>query len=310
MSDKPRESDDDPNIFIGCYQSLEKFPKEWFRQFHTVVVDEAHSAKSSTIKSILKRTFGYAKMRYGVSGTFPPEDSCEILLIQSLLGPEINKISASDLIKSGNITPVEIFCMILNHNEPELMKKLKSAKSIDNGNVIYNYEKKFFQESEKRVKFIEKLVKNKCKDNTMILFHTIEHGKKIYEKLKENQDIDVYFIDGEVNNKERNIIIEQMNKTDRIKILVSSYGTTGTGLSINSIFNIIFADSFKSESLVIQAIGRSLRKFIGKHKATIYDLVDIFDPTEIFNIMYKQFLEREELYRKNNYPFKIIKINL
>ena len=144
----------------------------------------------------------------------------------------------------------------------------------------------------------------------MILFHTIEHGKKIYEKLKENQDIDVYFIDGEVNNKERNIIIEQMNKTDRIKILVSSYGTTGTGLSINSIFNIIFADSFKSESLVIQAIGRSLRKFIGKHKATIYDLVDIFDPTEIFNIMYKQFLEREELYRKNNYPYKIIKINL
>jgi len=43
MSDKPRKYRDDekkPNIFIGTYQSLEKWPREWFRQFDVVATDE------------------------------------------------------------------------------------------------------------------------------------------------------------------------------------------------------------------------------------------------------------------------------
>ena len=101
-----------------------------------------------------------------------------------------------------------------------------------------------------------------------------------------------------------------MNKTDRIKILVSSYGTTATGLSINSIFNVIFADSFKSESLIIQAIGRALRLFKGKDKATIYDIVDVLDANDMTNTLYRQFTERERFYKKRKYPYKILKFNL
>lgn len=43
MSDKPRKYRDEekkPNIFIGTYQSLEKWPREWFRQFDVVATDE------------------------------------------------------------------------------------------------------------------------------------------------------------------------------------------------------------------------------------------------------------------------------
>ena len=42
MSDRPRKfsGTDNPNIYIGTYQSLEKWSKEFFKQFHTVVVDE------------------------------------------------------------------------------------------------------------------------------------------------------------------------------------------------------------------------------------------------------------------------------
>ena len=59
MSDKPRKyfGPEQPNIYIGCYQSLEKFPKEFFQQFHTVACDEAHLAKAATLTTILKRTF-------------------------------------------------------------------------------------------------------------------------------------------------------------------------------------------------------------------------------------------------------------
>lgn len=312
MSDKPRKHGNSKhaNLFIGTYQSLEKWPKDFFKQFDAVVVDESHKAKGTTIKKILERTFGHAHIRFGVSGTFPDDDTAEILNIQSVLGPKVTQIEASQLVEDGTITPMQVNAIILNHNLPHIHKRLKSAKTLNNGSEIYNVEKKYFQESEYRMNFLDKLIKTKCKDNTMVLFHNVDYGRRIYERLKENPDIDVYYIDGEVNNKEREEIIAEMNRTDRVKVLVSSYGTTATGLSINSIFNVVFADSFKSESLVIQAIGRALRKFNGKDLAMIYDLVDIFDPNDMSNSIYKHFLEREKFYKKRKYPYKVFKVNI
>ncbi len=42
MSERPRKysGTEDANVYIGTYQSLEKWPKEFFQQFHTVVTDE------------------------------------------------------------------------------------------------------------------------------------------------------------------------------------------------------------------------------------------------------------------------------
>lgn len=42
MSERPRKysGTEDANVYIGTYQSLEKWPKEFFQQFHTVITDE------------------------------------------------------------------------------------------------------------------------------------------------------------------------------------------------------------------------------------------------------------------------------
>ena len=79
MSDKPRKVRDgeNPNIYIGTYQSLEKYPDDFFKQFTVVATDEAHKCKSQTLKTILTRTFGFAQYRIGMSGTYPKNDSCE-----------------------------------------------------------------------------------------------------------------------------------------------------------------------------------------------------------------------------------------
>jgi superfamily II DNA or RNA helicase len=81
-------------------------------------------------------------------------------------------------------------------------------------------------------------------------------------------------------------------------------------VSINAIFNVIFADSFKSEQIIIQSIGRGLRLHTDKEKVNIFDLVDIFDPNDLNNILYKHYLERKGFYIKRKYPCKEIKINL
>ena len=313
MSDKPRKYNgpSQPNIYIGCYQSLEKWPKEFFHQFHTVACDEAHGAKATTLTTILKRTFGHAYNRFGVSGTFPTDESLEILTIQSVLGPNVTKIEAKTLVESGTITPMNIKAVVLNHATGELNDRLNYIKKMGAGADAFRYEKEFIQNSDKRLDFIKKIVE-KCDSNTLLLFHTIEYGTKIFEKLKVDlPDKDFYYIDGEVNNKQREFIKKEMEKTDgKVKVLVASYGTLSTGVSINAIFNVIFADSFKSEQIIIQSIGRALRKHDQKKVATIFDIVDVFDPKELNNILYKHFLEREKFYKKRQYPYKIIKMNL
>ena len=70
------------------------------------------------------------------------------------------------------------------------------------------------------------------------------------------------------------------------------------------------ADSYKSEQIVVQAIGRVLRLFDGKKQAIIFDLVDVFDSKEHNNILYKHYQERQKFYKKRDYPLTETKINL
>ena len=313
MSDKPRKytGPSQPNIYIGCYQSLEKWPKEFFHQFHTVACDEAHGAKATTLTTILKRTFGHAYNRFGVSGTFPSDDTLEILTIQSVLGPKVTQIEASALVKSGTITPMEIRAVVLNHATGEMNDRLSYIRKMGAGAEAFRYEKEYVQKSEKRLDFIKKLV-SKFDQNALILFHTIEYGNRIFEKLKsEMLDKEFYYIDGGVSGKNRDQIKIEMEKVgERPKILIASYGTVGTGYSIKNLHSLILADSYKSEQIVIQAIGRVLRLFTGKKEAVIFDIVDVFDTKDLNNILYKHYLERKKFYEKRKYPYKEFKINI
>jgi superfamily II DNA or RNA helicase len=313
MSDKPRKysGTENPNIYIGTYQSLEKWPKNFFQQFHTVACDEAHGAKAKTITTILQKTFGTAYSRFGVSGTFPPDDSCEILTIQSVLGPKITEVSANELKEKGIITPMNIKVVLMNHKDLDYAEKLEIIKRGGMGKEALDLEKSFIHESDRRLNFIKKIIE-KCDKNTLVLFHSIEYGQKIFNKLKiEILDKDFFYIDGEVRNKEREEIKKFMEETSsNTKILIASYGTLSTGVSINAIFNVIFADSFKSEQIIIQSIGRALRLHEDKKTALIFDLVDVFTLEEPKNILFRHFKEREKFYTKRNYPYTITKVNL
>lgn len=227
MSEKPRKHSgtDDANIYIGTYQSLEKWPKKFFQQFHTVVTDEAHGAKANTVTTILKRTFGYAHSRFGVSGTFPEEDSCEILTIQSVLGPKITEVTANELKEKGIITPMEIKAVVMNHGDSDFLGRIKDIRKAGLGKEALNIEKDYIHISEKRLEFLKKIV-DKCDTNTLLLFHTIEYGKTILKKLSEElTDKEFYYIDGEIPGKKREIIKKQMEITKKkVEYTILNFG--------------------------------------------------------------------------------------
>lgn len=215
MSDRPRKfsGTENPNVYIGTYQSLEKWPKKFFEQFHTIATDEAHGAKAKTISSILESTFKHAYCRFGVSGTFPTDDTCEILNIQAVLGPKITEVSADELKKKGIITPMDIKAVIMNHNDLEFHERLKLIRKSGDGKAAFDLEKAYAHQSEKRLVFIRKIVE-KCDNNTLLLFHTIENGQRIYQKLKDElPDKEFYYIDGEISGRKREEIKRLMEVT-------------------------------------------------------------------------------------------------
>lgn len=318
MGDRPRKhkGDSDPNLYIGTYQSLVNWPKEFFEQFYCVACDEAHTAKSVSVTTIIERTKGHCYMRYGMSGTLPKLESAEHLMITSLFGPKIVNVRADFLIERKIVADLKIRAFILNHNDPEFNEKLSKIRKAGMGDKALILEKKKIHDSDKRLNFLVKCLGN-VKQNTLVLFHITDYGKKILEKVKEKfPDRTIHYIDGDVKGKDRNAIKKVMNDPNIInQILIASYGTLSTGVSINAIFNIMFLESFKSEIIVRQSIGRGLRLHIDKVKLNIYDFVDVFvderDTKHGYpSIQRGQYKARKAIYDEQKFPNDSINLNL
>lgn len=184
-----------------------------------------------------------------------------------------------------------------------LMKKKK-------GSDAFNLEKNFIIENEKRFNFISDLIRKTTK-NTLVLFHRIIYGKKLFEFLRANlPNKRVYYIDGSIDKDIRKEITDRMDKFDDV-ILVASFATLSTGVSVNHIYNVIFTESFKSPFVIIQSIGRSLRlkdkENKEKNKATIIDIVDDFRYGKYVNYLYRHGVERMRMYKEQQYPVIIRK---
>ena len=303
------KSNPNANIYIGTYQSLCKECQDFFDQFGVILVDEVHtSTNASTIKILDKCKFPY---RFGLSGTIPTTKYADGLTIISNFGPIVTNISANQLQMEGYISNCKITQVRLNYTSEEKKEQFKLAKKnlvkIDRGKDMFAVENKYVNESEKRFNVVVKLISNTAK-NTMVLFQTIEYGKKIFKWLKENTNKMVYYIDGSIDKKVREEIRKRMEINNDV-ILVASFGTSSTGISVNNIFNIFFVNSYKSPSTILQSIGRGLRKNdkIGKDFVNIYDISD-----DLYSGCYEMAHAREriKIYDSQSFPWEIKKLKI
>ena len=93
----------------------------------------------------------------------------------------------------------------------------------------------------KRLEFIKKLVQ-KCDNNTLLLFHTIENGQKIFNKLSsEIPDKEFYYIDGEVSGRKREEIKKQMEITKKeVEYTILNFGDYT--IDVKSDFKILLSN--------------------------------------------------------------------
>jgi len=295
------------NIVIGTYQSLVKYDEEYFSQFDAVFVDETHKAKATSIQTIMDKCW-HCDYRFGLSGTIPKRGTVSRLSLMSAMGPLVTQIKANYLQDEGHIAKCKVLQIHMDY-ATDAQKEAFSflSKSPQDRQKLFSLEQNFINENERRLDFVCNVVK-KSTSNSLVLFHKIAYGEKLYKRLKEITDKKVYYVDGSVNADIREEFKARMEKNDDV-IIVASYGTFSTGISIKNIHNVFFTESFKSEVIIRQSIGRGLRLHSNKDVVKIYDFIDDFrykiDDHDWLNYIYRHGMERRKIYKEEKFPFEV-----
>ena len=301
----------DENCIIGTLQSIvlrldpqsKHYNPSFFDGIDLVLVDEAHKAKCKSINIILQNLKG-VQMRFGVTGTVP-KDKIDRYKVLSLLGPVIQTIGAHELIEEGFLAEAHIEQIHIHHkfdncigecegllfkdDIPLTIQKLKERispmeyqeyliKSLGERCKIHVLENNLLQQDPKRLELINSLIDRN--ENTIIFIHNVAYGKAIKEYL-ENQGHKVMIINGSIPLKRRQKIIETLKESGHV--LVGSFGCVGTGLTFNNVHTGIFAQSFKSDIITKQSLGRLMLRNSDKEVFKLYDLVDVFPTCKLKN---------------------------
>jgi len=294
------------NVVIGTYQSLIKKKNEYFDQFDAVIIDETHKAKSQSIKTILSKCKN-AEYRYGLSGTIPKSGTLDRLTLMAYTGPLITEVSANFLQNEGHIAKCNVKVIEMDY-APDGAKEAfrEMAHNKYENKDVFKFEQNYIINSPGRLNFICNII-SRVRGNSLVLFHRIEHGQKIYEKLRQESDKTIYYVDGGTDKDIREEYKKKMEAGDEV-VIVASYGTFSTGISIKKIHNIFFTESFKSEVIIRQSIGRGLRQHESKDSVTIIDFVDDITSPDWDNYLMRHSKARQKIYKEQKFKYDIKKV--
>jgi superfamily II DNA or RNA helicase len=198
----------------------------------------------------------------------------------------------------------------LDYEAREKLEELRSRKAEIEGSKLLELEKRLVIENRSRFLFVCDFIARTTK-NSLVLFQNVKdgYGRRIYDYLREKtQDKVIFYVDGTTSPELREEYIARMEEGED-KILIASFGTFSTGISINNIHKVIFVESYKSEKIVRQSIGRGMRLFEGKERVNIIDFVDDFSLVKNNrNYLLKHGEDRQKIYREQGFPYKVYKV--
>lgn len=282
----------DSEIVITTNKSLSNFDEEYLKSVNCLIVDEAHSALSPSVNENIKKCSN-VNYRIGLSGTLDInyDDGkgnrfSDLFLIEQRIGPLIFKYKTSEQVEEGfapNIVVNRIQFQypednefVANYLEFKKHGKTQFPNKEQFSINLFNLEKRFVYSSVERAKGVADLI-NSFQHNTLVLFQDIKNGfgELLYNQIVERTKFNIYYIDGNVDTQTRNSIVNQV-ENDPNSCLVATYGTFSTGIDIARIYNILLGESYKSQVLIKQTIGRGVRAYANQQEVHIWDIIDGF----------------------------------
>jgi superfamily II DNA or RNA helicase len=294
-----KDKNTDKPIIISTWQSIYKFPKEWYENMGCVFGDEVHLFKAKSLSGIMNKCVN-AEYRFGTTGTLDGTETNKLVL-EGLFGPTKRVTMTRDLQEKGTLAKIDITVLLLRYHN-DVCHMLKDA--------TYQEEIDYIVTNEKRNRLISNLALDQ-KGNSLVLFQYVEkHGKPLFDMIqKKAKSRPVYYVSGEVEAKDREQIRGIVEK-QKNAIIVASLGTFSTGINIRNLHNIIFASPSKSQVKVLQSIGRGLRKSDDGSTTKLYDVADDMHIKSHKNFTLRHSAERIKIYTKEQFPYKIFKLDL
>jgi len=294
-----KEKTDSRKVIISTWQSIFKQPKSYFDQFEVVFGDECHLFKAKSLTGIMT-SLTNCPYRIGTTGTLDGSQTHKLVL-EGLFGPVMNVTSTKELMDLDLLSDLRIENILLEHSK----SKAKAFKGM-----TYQDEIDWIVQNEDRNKFITQLTL-RLKGNTLVLFQYIEkQGAKLYDliNIAAADGRKVFFVHGSTDSETREEI-RHITEKESNAIIVASYGTFSTGISIRNLHNIVFASPSKSRIRVLQSIGRQLRKSENKDLAKLYDIGDDLSWKSYKNHTMKHFEERIKIYASEKFEYRLNRIN-
>ena len=295
-----KDKNTNKRVIISTWQSIYKYPKKWFEQFGMVIGDECHGFKSKSLSSIMNKATE-AKYRFGTTGTLDGTQTHKLVL-EGLFGPVYKVTTTKQLQDNDTLAPLDIKVLLLQY--PEEVRK-------NFGKQTYQQEIDFIIGNPARNRLIRNLALD-AKGNTLVLFNRVDaHGKPLYEMInnKAEEGRKIFFVSGEVDTSDREAIRKIVEKQTNA-IIVASLGTFSTGINIRNLHNIIFASPSKSQIKVLQSIGRGLRKSDDGRETKLFDVADDLHWKSQRNYTLLHSAERVKIYEKEQFNYKIIKVDI
>jgi len=261
------------DIVVGMIQSITQrdYPKECFKSFGFMVVDEVHHVSSRTFSSIFFKI--QTKHMIGLSATPERKDGLT-KVIHWFIGPEIVNIKR----ETGKPSIKFVFADCKEYIEKRnKMEKPNGPLMITDLTVV-----------PKRNKLIYSLVQELLLESRKILILTERraHCENIKNYLV-NIGIDAGVYLGGMKTSARSDSIEK-------DVIIGTYQASGEGFDVPKLDTLILATP---KSDVEQAVGRILRQK-NQNEPVVVDIVDQFS---IFN---GQYYKRKKYYKKSE--FKLI----
>lgn len=189
----------------------------------------------------------------------------------------------------------------------KLLDECISNSTSTNGLVI---EKMMIHFMDSRIDYLCNSILKNCPYNTLVLAHHTKYIKYVVDEVtKRMPGKIVCCIQGSTGPKQRDAIKETLKQNNNC-VLVASYGCVGTGITLSNLcFGVLF-ESFKSDSLNMQSLGRGLGLSKFKDKYEVYDIVDKFDKDLETRRLESQQKVKEKLYKENRYDYDVIYVNV
>lgn len=247
----------EPNqITCSTVQSLHKLDS-LVGKTKVLIIDEVHEWATTESMNQLQK-FTNATYKLGFSATpFKTRDYIHNYRVQSWLGPQICDIGIDFLRDKAILSEAHV------HFYP-----VGCPHSIGRDNISYlEAETEGIIDNEPFHKKVVDIVNNIQEGRILILVKRLAHGDKLKDMIP-----NAHWIRGEDSSETREKVLQELRQSDQKKVvaIMSSIGFYGLNVFVHHLIN---ASGGKEPNMLIQKIGRGLRKSFDKDKLEYYDFL-------------------------------------